>query len=66
MPYREDEIERVIFLSDPPKGIALVQFMATFEIDAIPNGTDEAYALKVFKELKERSLYELDYAIRIY
>jgi hypothetical protein len=66
MPDREDEIERVIFLSDPPKVIALVQFSATFEMDAIPNGTGEEYALKALKELQERSLDELDYGMRIY
>ncbi|DAC71675.1 MAG TPA: hypothetical protein DSN98_09180 [Thermoplasmata archaeon] len=64
--YRDDTIERVVFLSNPPKDVALVQFMVTLEIDAIPNGTGEEYALKVIKELQERSLDELDYGMRIY
>ena len=65
MPDREDEIERVVFLSNP-KSTALVQFMVTLEMDAIPNGTGEDYALKVIKELQERPLDELDYCMRIY
>ena len=65
MPDREDEIERVVFLSTP-KETALVQFMVTLEMDAIPNGTGEDYAFKVIKELQERSLDELDYGMRIY
>jgi len=65
MPDREDEIERVVFLSNP-KSTALVQFMVTLEMDAIPNGTGEDYALKVIKELQERPLDELDYGMRIY
>ena len=65
MPDREGEIERVVFLSTP-KSIALVQFMVTLEMDAIPNGTGEEYALKVIKELQERPLDELDYGMRIY
>jgi hypothetical protein len=65
MPDREDEIERVVFLSTP-KSVALVQFMVTLEMDAIPNGTGEDYALGVLKELRERSLDELDYGMRIY
>jgi len=64
--YRDDTIERVVFLSNPPKDVALVQFMVTLEIDAIPNGTGEEYALKVIKELQERPLDELDYGMRIY
>lgn len=64
--YRDDTIERVVFLSKPPEYTALVQFMVTLEIDAIPNGTGEEYALKVIKELQERSLDELDYGMRIY
>jgi len=63
--YRDDTIERVVFLSNP-KDTALVQFMVTLEMDAIPNGTGDEYALKVIKELQERSLDELDYAMRIY
>lgn len=66
MPDREDTIERVVFLSDPPKEIALVQFMVTLEMDAIPNGTGEDYALQVLKELQERSLDEMDYGLKIY
>jgi len=65
MPHRDDKIERVIFLSNPAS-IALVQFMVTLEMDAIPNGTGEDYALGVLKELRERSLDELDYGMRIY
>jgi len=65
MPHRDDKIERVIFLSNPTS-IALVQFMVTLEMDAIPNGTGEDYALGVLKELRERSLDELDYGMRIY
>ena len=65
MPDREDEIERVVFLSTP-KEVALVQFMVTLEMDAIPNGTGEDYALQVIKELQERPLDELDYGMRIY
>jgi hypothetical protein len=65
MPDREDGIERVIFISNP-KDTALVQFMVTLEMDAIPNGTGEEYALKVIKELQERPLDELDYGMRIY
>jgi hypothetical protein len=40
--------------------------MVTLEMDAIPNGTGEDYALGVLKELRERSLDELDYGMRIY
>lgn len=63
--YKVDDIERVVFISIP-KNTALVQFMVTLEMDAIPNGTGEDYALQVLKELRERSLDEMDYGLKIY